>query len=81
MQQLSSRDCDKWLSMTLTMKERFSSAWRGERALGEKWKAEGNERGKEAARGLCCFCGVQAVLAQRATLKNPEHVSSEFKWY
>lgn len=23
MQQLSSRDCDKWLSMTLTMKERF----------------------------------------------------------
>lgn len=36
MQQLSSRDCDKWLSMTLTMKERFSSAWRGERATGEK---------------------------------------------
>lgn len=27
MQQLSSRDCDKWLSMTLPMKERFSSAW------------------------------------------------------
>lgn len=26
-----SRDCDKWLSMTLTVEERFSSAWRGER--------------------------------------------------
>lgn len=46
MQQLSSRDCDKWLSMTLTMKERFSSAWRGEREMG------GKER-REAARGSC----------------------------
>lgn len=38
MQQLSSRDCDKWLSMTLTMKERFSSAWRGEREMGDRRK-------------------------------------------
>lgn len=60
MQQLSSRDCDKWLSMTLTMKERFSSAWRGER---EREKMEENESGREAARGFCCLGGVQAVLA------------------
>lgn len=32
MQQLSGGDCDKWLSMTLTMKERRSSACRGESA-------------------------------------------------
>lgn len=30
MQQLSSGDCDKWLSMTLTMKERFFSSAAGE---------------------------------------------------
>lgn len=51
MQQLSSRDCDKWLSMTLTMKERFSSAWRGGREMRERGgKTEGNEG--EAARGV-----------------------------
>lgn len=36
MQQLSSRDCDKWLSMTLTMKEKSYSAGRGEREKGGK---------------------------------------------
>lgn len=62
MQQLSSRDCDKWLSMTLTMKERFSSAWRGERDMGERggWK---EMRVREAARGFCCLSGVRGVLA------------------
>lgn len=59
MQQLSSRDCDKWFSMTLTMKERFSSAWRGEE--GREGKTEGNEM--VTGRGFCCFGGVQAVLA------------------
>lgn len=29
MKQLSSRDCDKWFSMTFSMKERFFSVWRG----------------------------------------------------
>lgn len=36
-----SRDCDKWLSMTLTMKERFSSAWGGERRDGREGKTKG----------------------------------------
>lgn len=36
MQRLSSRDCDKWLSRTLTMKERFSTAWRGEERRGKR---------------------------------------------
>lgn len=46
MQQLSSRDCDKWLSMTLTMKERFSSAWRRERGRWER-REDGRKRGKQ----------------------------------
>lgn len=48
MQQLSSGDCDKWLSMTLTMKERFSSAGRGEKGR----RKEGNESERSSSRVL-----------------------------
>lgn len=47
MQQLSKRDCDKWLSMTLTMKERFSSAWRGEK--GRQKEMKGGEKQLEGS--------------------------------
>lgn len=44
MQQLSSRDCDKWLSMTLTMKDRFSSAWSGGREMGRQKEMREREK-------------------------------------
>lgn len=49
MQQLSSRDCDKWLSMTLTMKERFSLCTaKEEREMVEKRETEEKrEEGKQ----------------------------------
>lgn len=40
-QRLSIRDCDKWLSMTLTMKERFSSVLRE----AEERRTEANRKG------------------------------------
>lgn len=50
MQQLSSRDCDKWLRMTLTMKERFSSAGRGgEREIREKGRPEKANKGESSS--------------------------------
>lgn len=52
MQQLSSRDCDKWLSMTLTMKERFSSAGRWEGREDRRKRKREREREREAARGF-----------------------------
>lgn len=63
--------------------EVFLCVNRGERALGGEKRKGGRERArrKKQQKGLCCFCGVQAVLAPRATLKNTEHVGGEFKWY
>lgn len=63
MQQLSSRDCDKWLSMTLTMKERFFLCMERREADGSGGMTGGKEREREAARGFCCPGGVQPVLA------------------
>lgn len=56
-QGLSIRDCDKWLSMTLTMKERFSCA---RREAGERPR---QMKRAEAAGGECCLGGVQGVSA------------------
>lgn len=53
MLQLSSRDCDKWLSMTLTMKERFSAAWKEGRKRGGR-EMEGNERKKQQEGCVAC---------------------------
>lgn len=61
MQQLSSRDCDKWLSMTLTMKEWFSSAQREERELVEKGRQRKNKRGMQLE--SCVASGVRGVFA------------------
>lgn len=52
MQQLSSRDCDKWLSMTLTMKDRFSSAWRGGRKMGRQKEMREREIGRGRGKQL-----------------------------
>lgn len=54
-QQLSVRDCDKWLSMTLTMKERLSSAWTGGR--------EGDGKREKQLEGSVAPCAIQGVLA------------------
>lgn len=67
MQQLSSRDCDKWLSMTLTMKDRFSSAWRGGRETGRQ--KEMREREREAAGGLLPLCRPGCIGLESDTLK------------
>lgn len=44
MQQLSSRDCDKWLSMTLTMKESVFFHPHGEEKGAKGEKVVGDER-------------------------------------
>lgn len=52
---VSSRDCDKWLSMTLTMKERFSTAWEEEkeREVGETWKEMRERSSKRVVLPVC----------------------------
>lgn len=70
MQQLSSRDCDKWLSMTLTMKESvfFVRMERREGAKGEKVVGD-ERRGRNGKRFLSPLWRPSCAGAEVDTLK------------